>query len=83
MRKVLLTRHDDFRRHVIEKILGFALGRTIEPADSATVNTIRSALAKQQDRIDKLFEEIVLSHPFQHRRPRVDAAGQPKTAVAK
>jgi hypothetical protein len=66
LRQVLLARKDDFVRHVAGKILGFALGRSLQDGDSCTVQRIADALEKDGYRTRALIREIVLSVPFRN-----------------
>ncbi|MCU0716987.1 MAG: DUF1592 domain-containing protein [Pirellula sp.] len=64
-------RMDDFRRHFCESLLAFALGRTLILSDDLLVDELIQTLEKQGDRIDKVFEQIVLSPQFRYKRVQV------------
>lgn len=66
LRKVLTARREEFLRHFTAKILGYALGRTLQDGDSCTVQRITSALDKDEARARTLIREVVLSTPFRN-----------------
>ena len=59
---------DAFRRCLTEKLLTYALGRGLGPADRPAVDRIQEALVRGADRFPVLVEEIVQSEPFRFRR---------------
>ncbi len=64
LRKVLLDKKDDFTRQVTSKILGYALGRSLQDGDSCTIQHLADTLQKDNYRARTLIREIVLSTPF-------------------
>ena len=68
LKKLLLTRKDDFTRCLAEKLLTYALGRTPEPYDLRPVKRIVSATAADGYKLTTLVTEIVKSYPFHNRR---------------
>lgn len=64
LRHVLLQRKDDFVRHLAGKVLGFALGRSLQDGDHCTVQRLVETLAKDGYRARTLLREVVLSVPF-------------------
>jgi hypothetical protein len=66
LKKVLLDRRTAFLRHLTSKLMGYALGRGLRPADSCTVDQIVDQLAAQQYRSHALIRAIVLSVPFRY-----------------
>ena len=68
LKAVLKGQAQDFGRCLAEKMLTYALGRGLEPADRCTVDQIVAALAKDQYKFARLVLEIVKSEPFQKRR---------------
>ena len=66
LRKVLLDRKDDFLRHLTGKVLGYALGRSLQDGDSCTVQHMADALRKEDFRARTLLREVVLSVPFRN-----------------
>ena len=51
-----------------EKLLTYALGRGLEPADAVTVDRIAAALAAEGGKFSVLLAAVVDSPPFQTRR---------------
>jgi mono/diheme cytochrome c family protein len=66
LRQVLLGRKEDFVRHVVGKVLGFALGRSLQDGDSCTVQRIADALEKDGYRARTLVREVAWSVPFRN-----------------
>ena len=66
LRNVLLEKKDDFLRHLSGKVLGYALGRSLQDGDSCTVQHMADALKKDDYRARTLFREVVLSVPFRN-----------------
>ncbi len=52
---------------LIENMLTYALGRSLESQDYCTVESIRRRLASNEYRIQEILYAIVESHAFQHR----------------
>jgi hypothetical protein len=65
---VLKGQSGAFTRNLSEKMLTYALGRGLEPYDSAAVEQIRRNLAADGYRFSTLILETVKSTPFQMRR---------------
>ena len=63
---MLLEKKDDFLRHVSGKVLGYALGRSLQDGDSCTVQHMADALKKDEYRARTLLREVVLSVPFRN-----------------
>jgi len=68
LKQALLARQDDFCRAFAEKMLTFALGRGLEPTDSAAVEGIVKRLQADELRFSALVLGIVTSQPFLYRR---------------
>jgi hypothetical protein len=66
LKKVLLERKDVFLRHFTSKLLGYALGRGLTPADSCTVDRIVEQTEKGQYSSHALIRAIMLSVPFRY-----------------
>ena len=66
LRQVLLKHKDEFLRTVTGKVLGYALGRSLEDGDHCTVQRLTDKLAKDDYRARTLIREIVLSVPFRN-----------------
>jgi hypothetical protein len=67
LKNQLLVRKEDFIRHTSEKLLSYALGRGLEPADLPAVRKMVQNLAQNDYRATLLVQEIVRSYPFTHR----------------
>jgi hypothetical protein len=72
LRQVLLSRKQDFLRHLSGKVLGFALGRALQDGDHCTVQRLVEALEKDNYRARTLIREIVLSLPFRNTQGGVE-----------
>jgi hypothetical protein len=68
LRDMLLSRPDEFARTVAERLLAFALGRTLESSDMPAVRTIVREAAPAQYRWSSLIMGVVKSAPFQMKR---------------
>ena len=68
LREALLRRSDVFVTTLTEKLLTYALGRGLTPADAPAVRGIVRAAAAEDYRFDALLTGIVRSLPFQARR---------------
>ncbi len=64
LRKVLLDRKSDFIRHLTRKMLGYAIGRSLEDGDDCTIQQIAEHVETDDFRTRTLIREIVLSPPF-------------------
>ena len=63
---MLLDKKDDFLRQLTGKVLGYALGRSLQDGDSCTVQKLADTLQKDNYRARTLIREIVLSVPFRN-----------------
>ena len=66
LRNALLAHKEDFVRHVSEKVMGYALGRSLQDGDACTVQRIVQKLAANNYGARTLVEQIVLSVPFRN-----------------
>jgi len=69
-RHILKERRDDFVNTVCRKLLGYALGRSLQLSDDVLLQEMRTALDQHGDRIVPLFETIVRSPQFRNQRGR-------------
>ncbi|TWU17276.1 hypothetical protein Pla52o_52820 [Novipirellula galeiformis] len=67
LKKLIAQRDNDFRKHFVKKLLGFALGRSLNKFDDCVVTECLEQLKLHNDHAACLIETICLSHPFQHR----------------
>ena len=68
LRAVLQSRRIEFVETVAEKLLTYALGRGLTPADRPAVRHIRREMASRDYRFSALVSAIVDSVPFKSRR---------------
>jgi hypothetical protein len=66
LRETLLQQKDEFVRQLASKVLGYALGRSLQDGDSCTVQRLVDALSKDGYRARTLIREVVLSLPFRN-----------------
>jgi len=66
LRAALLDRKEDFIRNLTGRVLGYALGRSLQDGDSCTVQRLVQTLDKDNFRARTLIREIVLSIPFRN-----------------
>ncbi|MBC8167996.1 MAG: DUF1588 domain-containing protein [Bryobacteraceae bacterium] len=66
LRQVLVTKKDQFLRHLTSKMLGYALGRTLQDGDSCTVQRMADTLQKNNYQARSFIHEIVSSIPFRN-----------------
>jgi hypothetical protein len=66
LRQVLVDKKDDFLRQLTGKVLGYALGRSLQDQDSCTVSKLADTLRKDNYKARTLIREIVLSTPFRN-----------------
>ena len=86
MRSTLMTLMPQFARTVVEKLMVYALGRGLEPADRPVINTVTAKLAANGYPFRDAIYEIVNSVPFQMRRGEAvvtEQQTQPKEVAAK
>lgn len=67
LRKLLLTRKDDFAEVLSSKFLTYALGRGLEAADGPTVDRIKDRVVKNGFRFSEVIKGIVVSDAFRKR----------------
>ena len=66
LRQALLSRKQDFIGNLTGRVLGYALGRSLQDGDSCTVQRIVETLEKDEYRARTLIREVVLSVPFRN-----------------
>jgi len=67
LKQILLRRSGEFERHLVKKMLGFALGRELNKFDDCVINDCLDRLNAEGHRASVVIETIALSFPFQHR----------------
>jgi len=83
LRQLLLNHKDEFLRHLTSKILGYALGRSLQDGDNCTVQRLVDSLKKDNFKARTLIREIVLSVPFRNYNPAAVVAEPVSAAPAK
>ena len=83
LRRVLLSKRDQFAGTVTEKLLTYALGRGIEYYDMPAVRSIVRASASNDYRFSSLILGIVRSAPFQMRRTEIAETPAVRQQVAR
>jgi Protein of unknown function (DUF1592)/Protein of unknown function (DUF1588)/Protein of unknown function (DUF1587)/Protein of unknown function (DUF1595)/Protein of unknown function (DUF1585) len=68
MRQRLLAHKNKFARQFCTRLLGYALGRGLEPIDQPTLLRLEQVLIENDWRAEPLIIAIVTSYPFTHRR---------------
>lgn len=66
-KKLILERKRDFARQTTNKMLGYALGRSLGDRDDGTIEAIVDRLEANDFKAQTLLEEIILSTPFRNR----------------
>jgi hypothetical protein len=71
LRTYLLTqRKRDFQRYFCQKLLGYALGRTVTLSDQPLLDEMLEGLKKNDERLSVLVQTIVQSKQFRYHRGR-------------
>jgi len=68
LRQVLMDRQDEFVGHLTQKMLGYALGRSLNDFDDCTIQKIAETVKKSKFQSRVLVREIVLSTPFRYQQ---------------
>ena len=68
LRRALMGRKGEYVRNLTTKVLGYALGRSLEDADQCTIQRIVDALDSGYYRARTLITEVVMSTPFRYRQ---------------
>jgi len=66
LRQLMLKRKDEFLRNITQKVLGYALGRSLQDGDQCTVQKIMAAMEKDHYGTRTLIREVVMSVPFRN-----------------
>ncbi len=68
LQEYLVKHRDEFVDHFVRKLVGYALGRSVQIGDRALMDRMRQRLEKNQYRFSVLIDEIVVSPQFRMRR---------------
>jgi hypothetical protein len=66
MKKILMQRKDKFVRHLVKKVLGYALGRGLIFSDQCETKRIIKALEENDYKFSTLIIETIKSRPFRY-----------------
>jgi hypothetical protein len=66
LRETLLKHKDEFIRQLGGKLLGYALGRSLQDGDGCTLQRLVDAVAGDNYRMRTMIREVVLSLPFRN-----------------
>jgi len=72
LKRVILSRKEDFVRNLSEQMLNYAIGRELEDTDDCPVRQIANQLKSNDYRFSTLVLEIVKSYPFQYRKNQLE-----------
>ena len=67
---IVEQRRDDLVRQMSQKMLSYALGRQLEYYDEPAIRQIVSNVMAENDQMQTLLQEVVLSFPFQYKMNR-------------
>lgn len=73
---LLTTRREAFERQFCRKLLGFALGRSVQLSDQPLIDAMQTQLAANEHRIGTVIEMIVRSRQFREIRSREFSANE-------
>lgn len=68
LRAILNNKQEQFAEAIARKMLGFALGRSIEFKDTKTIEKLTGTLVENNFDPLPFIEEVVLSYPFQYKK---------------
>ncbi len=72
LKAIIADREDDFARNLVEKLLAYALCRSLEGYDEIVVDELMRDIAADDYRMQTLITAVVTSYPFTHRRIQED-----------
>ncbi|MGI9541697.1 MAG: DUF1592 domain-containing protein [Cyclobacteriaceae bacterium] len=68
LKEILIGKEEQFAKGISKKMLGFALGRSIEFKDTKTVEQLATVLVENKFDPVPFIEELALSYPFQYKK---------------
>ena len=77
----LLNRRDEFLRTVVEKLMAYALGRSLEYFDAPAVRKILRDSSNENYRWSSIIDGVVKSEPFRMRRVSDETDPQQRTLL--
>jgi mono/diheme cytochrome c family protein len=63
-KQAVIEQQDRFVRALTEKLLVYALGRTLEPEDRTTISNILTSIGKDKPTFRRLLQGVISSEPF-------------------
>lgn len=76
LKEIIAGRKVEFSRNLVERILAFALCRSLEGYDEIVVDGLMQEIARDEYRMQTLIGAVVTSYPFTHRRVREERTTQ-------
>lgn len=70
LKRLVAGRAEELGRNLVERLLGYALGRSLEGYDEIVVDDLVREIAADGYRMRTLVTAVVTSYPFTHRRIR-------------
>ena len=70
-----MGKKDLFVRNLVNKVLGYALGRGLTLQDSCTVDSIVAEVERNNYRAQALINAVVMSVPFRYQEAAAPSAG--------
>ncbi|WP_437201184.1 DUF1592 domain-containing protein [Planctomicrobium sp. SH664] len=68
LKDLLLDREEAFQRTLVQNLLIYALGRSLQPEDECVVRDAVSVAQREEGRFGEIVVTIVKSYPFRYRR---------------
>jgi len=68
LKTIIAGRKDEFSRNLVERLLAYALCRSLEGYDEIVVDDLMQDIARDGYRMQTLISAVVTSYPFTHRR---------------
>src|SRR6056297_3139250 len=68
LKAMVAGRLDDLSRNLVEKLLAYALCRSLEGYDEIVVDELMQEIAEDGHRMQSIINAVVTSYPFTHRR---------------
>ncbi|MGJ8634229.1 MAG: DUF1592 domain-containing protein [Luteolibacter sp.] len=82
LKKVLLADKELFARHMVTKVLSYAIGRDMTPYDRPVIKEITDKVIADDGSIHTAFIEVAKSYPFRYRRNAGYSPQDEKTAIS-
>lgn len=68
LKELLAERKEDLARNLTERLMAYALGRTLEGYDEVVIDQLMAKIAQDDYRMQTLITEVLTSYLFTHRR---------------